>query len=126
MSRAMDALSTYLEEQEEKLSTFAVRIGRSPSTLSRVLSGQRDPSMDLARDVEKGTDGRVSKLQFLDLFECPEQSALQNGGGMTTRRDLSFARSLVHLSCVFSRRAGGLRNAPGASFLLLGSCGPPL
>jgi hypothetical protein len=67
MSRAMDALSTYLEEQEEKLSTFAVRIGRSPSTLSRVLSGQRDPSMDLARDVEKGTDGRVSKLQFLEI-----------------------------------------------------------
>jgi hypothetical protein len=63
----MDALSTYLDEREEKLSAFAVRIGRSPSTLTRALSGQRDPSMDLARDVEKGTGGRVSKLQFLEI-----------------------------------------------------------
>jgi len=63
----MDALSTYLSETGERLSAFAVRIGRSPSTLSRALSGQRDPSIDLARDVEKGTAGRVTKLQFLEL-----------------------------------------------------------
>lgn len=63
----MDALSTYLSETGERLSAFAVRIGRSPSTLSRALSGQRDPSVDLARDVEKGTAGRVTKLQFLEL-----------------------------------------------------------
>lgn len=63
----MDALSNYFAESGEKLSAFAVRIGRSPSTLSRVLSGQRDPSFDLARDVERGTDGKVSRLQFLEI-----------------------------------------------------------
>ena len=63
----MDALSRYLDEAGEKLSTFAVRIGRSPSTLSRALSGQRDPSMDLARDVERGTHGCVTKLAFLEI-----------------------------------------------------------
>lgn len=63
----MDALSNYLNETGERLSAFAVRIGRSPSTLSRALSGQRDPSVDLARDVENGTGGRVTKLQFLAL-----------------------------------------------------------
>jgi len=63
----MDALTNYLEESGERLSAFALRIGRSPSTLSRVLSGQRDPSLDLARDVERGTAGKVSKLQFLEI-----------------------------------------------------------
>lgn len=63
----MDALSTFLETRGEKLSAFATRIGRSPSTLSRALSGQRDPSFDLARDVEKGTWGEVTALQFLEI-----------------------------------------------------------
>lgn len=63
----MDALSSYISEKGEKLSAFAVRIGRAPSTLSRALSGQRDPSIDLARDVERGTDGRVSKITFLKI-----------------------------------------------------------
>lgn len=63
----MDALSNYLDDEGEKLSGFANRIGRSPSTLSRVLSGQRDPSFDLARDVERGTGGKVSALKFLEI-----------------------------------------------------------
>jgi hypothetical protein len=71
----MDALSNYLIESGERLSAFAVRIGRSPSTLSRALSGQRDPSVDLARDVEQGTGGRVTKLQFLELCLSAQESA---------------------------------------------------
>jgi len=63
----MDPLSQYLSETNEKLSAFAVRIGRSPSTLSRALAGQRDPSVDLARDIERGTGGRVTALQFLEI-----------------------------------------------------------
>ncbi|WP_411033815.1 hypothetical protein [Shinella sp. BYT-45] len=71
----MDALSMYFAESGEKLSTFAVRIGRAPSTLSRVLSGQRDPSVDLARDVERGTNGKVSKLQFLEICLAAQDGA---------------------------------------------------
>jgi len=63
----MDALSLYLNKTKERLSAFAVRIGRSPSTLSRALSGQRDPSIDLARDVEAGTGGCISAIQFLEI-----------------------------------------------------------
>lgn len=63
----MDALSTYLGEQGEALSAFAVRIGRSPSTLSRALSGKRDPSFALARDVERGTCRSVKAIQFLEI-----------------------------------------------------------
>ncbi|MDJ1632697.1 helix-turn-helix domain-containing protein [Rhizobium rhizogenes] len=71
----MDALSTYLDETNERLSTFAVRIGRSPSTLSRALSGQRDPSIDLARDVERGTGGRVSIIDFIAICLTATEAA---------------------------------------------------
>lgn len=64
---AMDALTTYLDETGEKLSSFACRIGRSPSTLSRTLAGQRNPSVDLALDVEAGTGGKVSAGIFIDI-----------------------------------------------------------
>jgi transcriptional regulator with XRE-family HTH domain len=63
----MDALSTYLIENRETLSAFALRIGRSPSTLTRALSGKRDPSIDLARDVEAGTNRSVSAIKFLEI-----------------------------------------------------------
>lgn len=70
----MDALSKYLDDENEKLSAFATRIGRAPSTLSRALSGQRDPSFDLARDVEAGTAGAVSALQFLEICLAAQPS----------------------------------------------------
>jgi DNA-binding transcriptional regulator YdaS (Cro superfamily) len=63
----MDPLSSYLARKGETLSAFAARIGRSPSTLTRVLGGARNPSMDLARDVERGTDGQVTAIEFLSL-----------------------------------------------------------
>ena len=63
----MDALASYLSENGETLSAFAVRIGRSPSTLTRALGRRRDPSIDLARDVERGTDGKVTAIQFLEI-----------------------------------------------------------
>jgi len=63
----MDTLTSYLANRGEKLSAFAVRIGRAPSTLTRVLSGARNPSLGLARDVERGTGGEVSAAQFLEL-----------------------------------------------------------
>lgn len=64
----METLTAYLRDRGEKLSAFAIRIGRSPSTLSRALAGMRDPSVDLARDVERGTGGAVTQVAFLG--EC--------------------------------------------------------
>jgi antitoxin HigA-1 len=67
MNEPQDILLSYLEDTGENLSVLATRIGRSPSTLTRALSGERNPSVDLARDVEKGTNGRVSAGQFLAI-----------------------------------------------------------
>jgi len=69
----MDALTRYLDDRSESLSAFALRIGRSPSTLTRALSGDRDPSVGLARDVERGTDGAISASQFLAI--CIERDS---------------------------------------------------
>lgn len=64
-SVCMTALTAYLADKGEKISAFAVRIGRSPSTLTRVLSGERNPSIELARDIERGTGGEISAAEFL-------------------------------------------------------------
>jgi hypothetical protein len=73
MTEPQNILSAYLEDTGENLSVLATRIGRAPSTLTRALSGERNPSVDLARDVEKGTGGRVSAGQFLAI--CLDASA---------------------------------------------------
>ena len=61
----MDAFSKYLEDRGEKVSAFAQRINRAPSTLGRALSGERKPSDDLADDVEAGTEGAVTAEAFV-------------------------------------------------------------
>jgi hypothetical protein len=63
----MNTLQRYLDAKHEPISAFAVRIGRSPSTLTRVLSGARNPSVHLALDVERGTEGVVSAADFLAI-----------------------------------------------------------
>lgn len=63
----MNVFLQYLEESKESLSSFAIRIGRSPSTLFRSLSGARNPSIGLARDVERGTCGVVSATAFIAI-----------------------------------------------------------
>lgn len=67
MSNSADLLTEYLDDAGETLSSLAARIGRSPSTLTRALRGERDASLKLARDVERGTNGRVSASDFIAL-----------------------------------------------------------
>ena len=60
MSNSADLLTEYLDDAGETLSSLAARIGRSPSTLTRALRGERDASLKLARDVERGSIGDVA------------------------------------------------------------------
>jgi len=66
-------LTIYLRETGESLSSLAARMGRAPSTLTRVLNGERNPSVALARDIERVTRGRVSASRFVDI--CISRSA---------------------------------------------------
>lgn len=71
----MNTLRRYLDEKDESLSAFAVRIGKAPSTLTRVLAGERNPSIGLARDVEKGTEGQVTAAEFMAICLQMQEAA---------------------------------------------------
>lgn len=72
--RFMTTLHSYLEVQNVSLSAFARSIGRSASTLTRALCGQRAPSFSLALDVERGTDSAVTAEEFLSICMMAHRS----------------------------------------------------
>ncbi|MGO4338985.1 helix-turn-helix domain-containing protein [Labrys sp. KB_33_2] len=63
----MNVLQRYFLETGDTPSKLALRIGRSPSTISRVLRGERSASTDLAIDIEAGTNGKVSARDCLAI-----------------------------------------------------------
>ena len=52
-------LQTYLKDAGEKQSGFAVRVGTTPATVSRLCNGTLRPALDLAHRIEAATDGKV-------------------------------------------------------------------
>lgn len=58
-------LKEYLERRGESIPAFADRIGRSASTLTRLMRGERNPSLDVAEDVQAGTRGKVTREEFM-------------------------------------------------------------
>lgn len=46
---------------------LARRAGRTPSTILRALSGEQRCSFEVALDVERATDGRLSAEEFLQM-----------------------------------------------------------
>lgn len=69
----MDAIERYFHESGDTPSRLAGRIGRSPSTITRVINGQREPSFDLAREIERGTEGKLAAGEFLQA--CLERKS---------------------------------------------------
>lgn len=63
----MNALTSYFAETGDNIAKLAERIGRSPSTITRPLKGERNVSMNVALEVEKATDGRVTADQFVAI-----------------------------------------------------------
>ncbi len=78
MDKPQNAMDRYLHENGEKLSNFAALINRSPSTLTRAIGGERNPSLSLARDVERGTDGRVTAGEFIAICMSAANAAARN------------------------------------------------
>jgi len=60
-------LSDYLREKKTTAVAFADRIGRAPSTVTRILSGQHTPDAATMRAIIEATDGAVSPNDFFDL-----------------------------------------------------------
>ena len=59
-------LERYLRENEIKPSTFAAEIGVAPSTITRLIKGERSPRIDLILLIRDKTAGQVTIDDFID------------------------------------------------------------
>ncbi len=58
-------LSHYLDEKSLNASAFAAVVGVEPSTVTRLLRGERAPSLALAARIREATGGKVTADDFL-------------------------------------------------------------
>lgn len=58
-------LDRYLEENRLTPSAFARGVPLPPSTITRLLAGERSPSFDLLKSICVATGGRVTPNDFL-------------------------------------------------------------
>lgn len=58
-------LSDYLAAREMKASAFAAILEVEPSTVTRLLRGERSPSLSLIQRIREATEGKVSFDDFL-------------------------------------------------------------
>jgi plasmid maintenance system antidote protein VapI len=58
-------LETYLTEQGIKPTAFAAEIGVAPSTITRLLRGERSPRLELMVAIKKATGGAVTIDDFM-------------------------------------------------------------
>jgi transcriptional regulator with XRE-family HTH domain len=63
----MTTLKQHLKDQGQSLSAFAKRIGVSPSHMSEIASGKKDPSFKLARAIYTETGGEIDLPFWIDL-----------------------------------------------------------
>jgi len=57
-------LGDYLEQQGETLSAFSKRIGRSHTTVSRLVRGETRPDWETLAAIERETAGAVTPNDF--------------------------------------------------------------
>lgn len=63
-------LHAYIEANGLTPSKFAESIGVPPSTITRILAGDREPGLPLLRKIHAATDGAVAPNDFL-LTDTP-------------------------------------------------------
>ena len=69
-------LDTYLSENKIRPTAFAVNIGVSPSTITRVLKGERSPGFDLVMKIKAATDGAVAADDWYEhIAPAPKAAA---------------------------------------------------
>ena len=66
-------LSDYLSEAGLKPAEFADKLGVPPSTIGRLLNGERSPRLETIAKIEAATGGRVTVQDFYEQHR-PTQS----------------------------------------------------
>lgn len=59
-------LEQYLSRENIKASAFAAEIGVAPSTITRLIKGERSPRLDLIMLIKEKTGGQVTAEDFFD------------------------------------------------------------
>ena len=72
-------LQTYLDRESLSPSQFADRMGKSASTITRVLNGTRKPGLDLLIEIMEASGGAVTPNDFVPDPSVTPQSD-QAGG----------------------------------------------
>jgi len=75
----MSDLSEYLEQHRIRQEDFALTIGVTQATVSRLARGAMRPGLDLALVIEKATAGKVSVSSWASP-RPPEDAAASCGG----------------------------------------------
>jgi transcriptional regulator with XRE-family HTH domain len=57
-------LADYLEKTETKPSQFAEKAGLAPSTVTRLLNGERKPGLDVLEKIAAASEGNVKAEDF--------------------------------------------------------------
>lgn len=68
-------LAAYLHEEKISPAQFAAKLEKPASTVSRLLKGQRSPSITLLEDIAKATNGKVMPNDFL----CDREESISGG-----------------------------------------------
>lgn len=58
-------LTAYLEKNNLRPATFAMRLGVPTSTITRLVNGEKRPGMELMEKIAKETEGLVMPNDFL-------------------------------------------------------------
>jgi transcriptional regulator with XRE-family HTH domain len=65
-------LTAYLEASSLSPSKFAESIGVPASTITRILSGEREPGLGLLKKIHAATNGAVTPNDFLPAQHAPQ------------------------------------------------------
>lgn len=68
-------LERYLAERKLTPSAFAVSIASPPSTITRLLRGERVPGLELLQRIYTATDGAVTANDFLVIRQATPKDA---------------------------------------------------
>lgn len=68
-------LETYLFQNRIKASAFAAQLGVAPSTITRLLKGERSPRLDLIMLIKEKTGGQVTAEDFFAPAPVSERAA---------------------------------------------------
>ncbi len=77
-------LLAYIEAKGLSPSRFADVIGVPPSTITRILSGDREPGFGLLKKIHAATDGAVTPNDFLPASSDEETPAPSFANGPDT------------------------------------------